>query len=277
MVGAAGVQAGVAPAVREIADRNNIGVLNTWAAKGLFPWNHPAHLGTIGLQAGDFALAGLTGAGACYDDIVLCGVGADELPRALLAGQPWRDVLPVDLAEQRLPVRSEPTARPALYFQLSAVCQPLYADESRPLNPALAASQLAALLPDNGLVSGDCCVSGFWLGRTIPTRVLGSVQLPTRPTPGFAATHAATARRTGRFAVAVVDHIDAATQVVLDRARDLVVEVWCADGDEPSADERAQRLHDAHATGGVHVLRLAIRSGDIDALIAVAGAPLWHP
>lgn len=273
VVGGAGVMAGVAPVVRDIAERTNIGVLNTWAAKGLFPWNHPAHLGTMGLQAGDLELAGLPG----FDDVVLCGVSDDELPRARLTahGVPWRDVEPGDLAALALPVRSVPTPHPPLYSELFAVCQPMFADDALPLNPARAAADLAAALPDGGVVCGDASRSGFWLGRTIPTRALGSVVLPTRAAPGFAAAQAALARRAGHFSVAVVDGIDPGTRSVIDRATDLVVEIW-GDGLEPvSSADRVERLLAADSSGGVHILEVGVRFGDIERLVAVAGAPLW--
>jgi hypothetical protein len=274
IAGAMAVQSGAAGALRNIAARTDIGVLNTWTAKGLFPWNHPAHLGTMGLQERDVELAHLSG----FDDVILCGVTDDELPRQRLSdlGVLWRDVSPSDIGDELLPIRSTPTPRPPLFDLIAAVCQPLYADESVPMNPARAASDLAAALPDNGVVCGDANRSGFWLGRSFPTRVLGSVQLPTRPIPGFAATQAAMARRTGRFGVAVVDRIDASTEAVMHRVVDLVVEVWTTDGPALDTTARAERLHRAHAAGGVQVIEVGLRFEGIDALVAVAGEPLWH-
>jgi hypothetical protein len=284
VVGGEGVQSGIAPVVRDIAERTDIGVFNTWTAKGLFAWNHPAHLGTIGLQAEDIALAGLGG----FDEVVLCGVDDAELPRAMLDahGVRWRDVLPGDLAELSLERRSEPTSRPALYVDLAAVVQPLYADASLPINPARIASDLAAVLPEGGVVAGDAGRSGFWIGRTFPTRVLGSVQLPSRPAPGFAAMQAVMARRTGRFSVAVVDGLDDATLAVIARAKDLVIEIWADAADvvdesavavaDVDADQRLRALADANRSGGVHVQRIVVRNSAIEALVAVAGAPLWE-
>ena len=273
VIGGAGIMAGVAPVIRDIAERTNIGVLNTWAAKGLFPWNHPAHLGTMGLQAGDIVLAGLAG----HDDVILCGVSEDELPRATLTalGVAWRDVLPGDLEALPLPRRGEPTPHPPLYSELFAVCQPLFADDTLPLNPARAAADLAAALPEGGVVCGDASRSGFWLGRTIPTRALGSVRLPTRVAPGFAVVQADQVRRAGHFSVAVVDSVDPGTRSILDRAVDLVVEIWSENGPPWSSTERVERLLAAHAGGGVHVLELGVRFDEIGRLVAVAGAPLW--
>ena len=273
VIGAGGIMAGIAPVIRDLAERTNIGVLNTWAAKGLFPWSHPAHLGTMGLQSGDVELAGLLD----HDDVILCGVSDEELPRGKLTalGVRWRDVLPGDLASLPLPIRSEPTPHPALYDALFAVCQPMFADDSLPLNPARAAADLAAALPAGGVVCGDASRSGFWLGRTIPTRDLGSVRLPTRPSPGFAAVQADLVRRTGHFSVAVVDGIDSGTRSVLDRAPDLLVEVWREGGPAMNSAERIERLLVAHDAGGVHVLEVGIRFDEIGRLVEVAGTPLW--
>ncbi len=275
VVGADAVQSGAAPVIRDIADRTLTGVVNTWAAKGLFPWNHPAHLGTIGLQADDAELAGLAG----FDDVVLCGVSNDELDRAELdhLGVRWRDVLPADIDAETFPMRAEPTPRPALYTDLAAVCGPLYTIDDTPLNPARAAADLAGALPDGGVVCADAGRSGFWIGRTFATRTLGSVQLPIRDAAGFAATQAAMARRLGRFSVAIVDAVDTGTQAVMSRASDLVVEVWTDDGSGEvlASQARLDRLLAAHDRGGAHVVRLEVDFSAIHALIAVAGAPRW--
>jgi len=59
-------------AVRRFAADTGLGVLNTYGVKGLFRWDDPAHLGTIGLQERDVELAGVLDA-----DLVL-GVGLDD-------------------------------------------------------------------------------------------------------------------------------------------------------------------------------------------------------
>ncbi len=275
VAGAALVHAGIAGVLRDLVERTDVGVFNSWAAKGLFPWNHPAHLGTIGLQADDIELCAL----ATFDDVVLCGVSDDELKRDDLthSGVRWRDVEPSDLDQLVLPEQIGLAPRPPLFDLLASACAPMYADESSPCSPPRAAADLAVALPPRGLVSADAGRSGFWLGRTFPTRELGSILLPTRAIPGFAATQAATARRTGRFSVAVTDRVDDATESVMQRATDLVIEVWSDDGEEIDTTERITRLTRANAAGGVHVLGLAVRFSDIDVLIGVAGAPLWHP
>lgn len=264
------VRDGMAGALRELARRTGTGVLNTWTAKGLFPWDSLAHLGTIGLQARDVELAGL----ADVDDVVLVGVDDGELPRRELdaAGVRWREVPTHAVGDLDVPVRTEPTPRPALYGALAAVCGPLYADDTLPSNPARAAADLAGWLPSGGVVCGEWDIAGFWLGRTFPTRELGSVALPSSPVPGFAATAAATARRAGRPSVAVVSSLGAATQAVLARTADLVVEVWTAEGPPLSSADRLARLDDLVAGGGRHVVELGIDLRPLAALEGVAGA-----
>ncbi|CAB4863101.1 unannotated protein [freshwater metagenome] len=275
IAGATLVHAGMAGVLRDLVDRTDIGVFNSWAAKGLFPWNHPAHLGTIGLQADDIKLAAL----ATFDDVVLCGISDDELPRQSLtaAGVRWRDVAPGELGAEPFTVRSAPTPRPPLFDLLAGACAPMYTDDSLPCNPARAAADLGTHLPAGAVVCGEASRSGFWLGRTYPTRELGSILLPTRRTPGFAATQAAIARRTGRFSVAVLDAIDEPTHHVMQRAKDLIIEVWSEQGPATTPTDRIRTLHQAHAAGGVHVIEIGVRLDEIDVLVAVAGAPLWHP
>ncbi|MBJ7366967.1 MAG: hypothetical protein JHC65_00750, partial [Ilumatobacteraceae bacterium] len=42
------VRDGVVHELRELVDKTQTGVFNSWAAKGLFQWDNPAHLGTMG-------------------------------------------------------------------------------------------------------------------------------------------------------------------------------------------------------------------------------------
>lgn len=293
VVGGGLVRAGAADALRELVARNGgIGVLNTFTAKGLFPWDSAAHLGTIGLQERDVELAGLAGRG-----VVEIGVDDGELPSGAVrsCAASWREIpahelIGADAAELGLADADQlghPPPRPPLYTRLSAALQPFYAAPGAPLNPARAAADLAGWLPYGASVAADAGRAGFFVGRTFPTRELASVQLPVHHVPGFAATRALTATRTGRTAVAVVDGIDEATQAALDRARRaadgaagsgcLVVEVWSSAGPRLGAAERLELLDEAVGRGGVHVLELGVDFGPtLDALVAVAGRPRWH-
>jgi hypothetical protein len=77
LAGGGVVRGGAVPALRELAAVGHLGVLNTWTAKGVFEWTSPHHLGTAGLQARDFELAGLSDAAL----VVACGVDPAEAPR----------------------------------------------------------------------------------------------------------------------------------------------------------------------------------------------------
>lgn len=275
LAGAGVVRDGVVEELRELVMRTQTGVFNTWAAKGLFQWDNPAHLGTIGLQRDDFALARLADA----DDVVVVGVDDAEISRAELStlGVRWRDVTTGDVRSLQLPHRDDFIERPPMYAHLAAVCQPMYADDSLPMNPARAAADLASWMPPESFVTADANIVGFWLGRTFPTRALGSVVLPVVPTPAFAATNALRAARIGQCALVVTDDVDDATTSVLDRAREIgvsmVVEVWKSDGPVLASDERLAQIADASDRGGVHVVEVGIDFTRLAELERVAGPP----
>jgi hypothetical protein len=275
--GGLGREGGV-DALREVVLRTDIGAFNTWTAKGLFPWDAPAHLGTIGLQERDVELAEL----ASFDDVVLVGVDTDELSREQLSDVRWRDVSPGDLLSLDLPVLAAPLERPALYGALAAVCQPMYGDDTTPLNPARAAADLSRWRHPDGLpvvVCGDADRAGFWLGRTFPTPWLGSIVLPATAVPGFAVTQAMLASRTRRFGIAVVGALDDAMTTIVERARTLgvsmIVEVWSDDGPVRTADERLAAFDAAARAGGVSVIETSVRYSAVAELIEVAGRPIW--
>lgn len=65
------IRAGACRALRDFAEQLNVPVLTTFMAKGAIPASHPLALGTIGLQAQDYAACGISGS-----DLVLC-IGYD--------------------------------------------------------------------------------------------------------------------------------------------------------------------------------------------------------
>lgn len=273
VAGSGVVRDGVVEELRDLSMRTQTGVFNTWAAKGLFQWENPAHLGTIGLQRDDFQLACLADA----DDVVFIGVDDVEVPRTEMSrlGVKWRVVETGDVRNLQLPVRGEVIARPPLYGMLAAVCQPLYVQESLPMNPARACADLAAWLPPESFVTADANIVAFWLGRTFPTRALGSVVLPTSVTPAFAATNVLRAARIGQQAVLATDHVDETTRSVLDRAAGLkvgmVVERWTAEGPPLSPEQRIAQLTDAVASGEVCIIDVGIDFSPRQELEKVAG------
>lgn len=237
--------------LRHLAVERRVGMLNTFAAKGLFAWNDPAHLGTIGLQERDLELAGLVDA-----DVVLVGVPASELAREWLdgVGARWTEVTVRELGRS-LGVNVEPTPRPPLYGALADVCGPLYGSQQSPMNPARAAADLAGWLPAGGVVAAHYDLAGFWLGRTFPTREVGSV-------------------RFGPDAHGVTLHVVSELDDALIESG-AVVEHWSSDGPALGPGERLDRLATALRSGRGAVLPLGVDWSPLAALVAVAGSPLW--
>ena len=183
------------------AERVGVAVVNTWGAKGVFRWDSPLHAGTAGLQARDFELAGL----GDVDVLVTCGLDPDEV-----TSTPWQgraEVLDVDPGElaglaASWPHPSAEPVRPRLYTELAAVVGPMYEDPSTP--PARARA-LAEQLPEGGLVVAPPGLAGYWVARTSPTTVPGSVVVPGSAEPGVAERIAARAAAAGRSTTFVTD------------------------------------------------------------------------
>lgn len=214
LVGPGVVRDGCVDGLRAFARQVGCGVVNTWGAKGVFAWDDPLHFGTAGLQARDFELAGL----GQVDVLVTSGLDADEV-----TSQPWLgraeviDVAPADLESIELDLPAGTTVRPALYTELAAVIGPMYA---APGSPPARAAALAAALPVDGLVVAEPGLVGFWLARTFPTAVSGSVLVPAAGGAAAAWSAAASAASAGRPVVLV-----AASRPTADLA-DVVLEVW---------------------------------------------------
>jgi len=238
--------------LRHLAVERRVGMLNTFAAKGLFAWNDPAHLGTIGLQERDLVLAGLVDA-----DVLLVGVPVSELARDWLdtVGARCTEVTAGELG-QLLRVNVEPTPRPPLYGALADVCRPLYGSQQLPMNPARAAADLAGWLPAGGVVAVGYDLAGFWLGRTFPTRELGSVRFGPDP-------HGVTLRVVAELDDALIES-------------GAVIEHWSSDGPTLGPDERLDRLAAAVRSGRGAVLPLGVDWSPLAAVVAVAGALLWE-
>ena len=197
------------------AARIGVAVVNTWGAKGVFRWDSPFHAGTAGLQARDFELAGL----GDVDLLVTSGLDLAEVTTT-----PWDgraevlDVDPAGLGELAASWPHPPAepVRPALYTELAAVVGPMYDDPSTP--PARARA-LSERLSDGGLVVGRPGLAGYWVARTWPTVVPGSVVVPSTTEPGVAeriASQAAAAGRPTTFVTDAPTAIDGVQVVVWD-------------------------------------------------------------
>ena len=171
------VRDGVVARLVEVAERTGLPVLNTWGAKGIFRWDSPYHAGTAGLQAEDFALAGLTEA-----EIVLAvGLDPAEAPPDRWAGpqvlevEPWQlDTLVLRWPEPDPPaprVATDSTSRspppwppptPPTRCRCRRRCRP---------RPGPAANRGA-------LVTAHPGPPVLWVARALPTTEPGSVVVP---------------------------------------------------------------------------------------------------
>ena len=274
VVAGPGVVPGGVGAVRAFAAATAVGVLNTYGAKGLFRWDDPAHLGTIGLQARDVELAGV------LDAEVVLAVGLDERELRVEALGPRAEVVePGGLAAWG--GRVHPMAPGRLYGELRAALLPLYDSDEVPLTPAAAAADLGACLPPGGLVCALPGTVGLWIARTLPTTELGSVHVPPDPDPAVAAGAAERAAAAGRPVVLVSPTpppapVTEALAVARADGLPLVVELWSsAPGarDTPPASRGARReaLVACLAGGGPHQLDTPVDLGLTSVLEAVAG------
>lgn len=224
-----GVMAGDAvSAVRALATKANIGVANSWGAKGLFEWQSPYHLGTVGLQERDFALCGF---GAC-DLILATGIDPEETPPHRWALAPVMEVAPFRFATIRVKPRAQRIQRPPLYERLAALVMPQYDSDRQPPPPGRRIAELKARLAPADRVAADAAtLAGFWVARAFPTTHLGSVIVPARAMPGFAAAAAvAGALRGCRVVGVTMGPMDEATAAVLEfaarRGVAVELEVW---------------------------------------------------
>jgi hypothetical protein len=220
LVGPGVVRDGAVDGLRRFAAAVGCGVVNTWGAKGVFVWDDPFHFGTAGLQALDFTLAGL----ADVEVLVTSGLDPQEVTR-----RPWEgraevvDVAPADLT-MAAGSRAWPAGsleRPALYRDLATVCGPLYASTASPPSAAKRAAALAGELPAGGLVVAEPGLVGFWVARTFPTSVPGSVCVPATGGPEAAWSAAIEAAVAGR-AVTLVSATTPPIEVRMSGVRSVV-------------------------------------------------------
>lgn len=273
IVGGDAIDAGAAPRVVAFARRTRTGVLNTWRAKGVFRFDDPAHLGTIGLQRDDLLLAGVASEHRGAPRVVLCGVADGELPAGLAAGLPdtVEEVAPDHLDDLEVNVHDSWPERPALYDALAAMCGPAYRASDVPLSPIRAVGDLAGWLPEGAVVAAGAGEPGFWLARAFPTRAPRTVLLPAHADPEFTATVAATASG-GVVVVCGPDDeaVPGGSGEAAPHGGWVVVERWLPDGPPMSPEARLDQLSAAVAAGGGEV-RVGVTLGRLDVVEEVAG------
>ena len=174
------VRSGVVTGLHALATSANLGVLNTWGAKGIFDWRSKHHLATAGLQRDDFELAGLGDA----DVVLTCGVDPAETPPSWAS----TDATVVDVPLGALSPLAERWHRPAdeiafppLRAGLGAATQAAWERTAAPLHPAVATRLLSAAVGRSGFIAATPGRAGFWVARTFPTTGLGTVSVPSTP------------------------------------------------------------------------------------------------
>jgi hypothetical protein len=276
------VRAGAVPGLHAVAASANLGVLNTWGAKGVFDWRSRHHLATAGLQAHDFELAGFGDA----DLILAIGVEPTEA-----GGERWRLAPAVEASPGALDALAGRWSRPLadipippLRAELARITQEGWAAAAAPLPPSLVTRHYGMVLGAGGLVAADPGIPGYWVARTFATTELGVVQVPADPAAdGFAVACALVARlRTPhRPVLAVVPSpLTDATRAALDAAARLgvavPVEAWDVGGEalDPDAHHArlAQLVHaDAPDPDAPLVAGLATDPRQLERMVGVAG------
>ena len=286
LVGPGVVRAGHLAGLRALAASMGCGVLNTYGAKGVFPWDDPHHFGTIGLQELDVELSGLADA----ELVITAGLDPTELAPERWSGsaqvlevEPWQ----LSTLAHHWPDPGPVPEPPPLYRALSGALADRYPSDDVPLSPARVVADLSAALPPGGLVAADPGVAGLWVGRAFPTCQPGSVVVSSVAIPGVAAALALAAALVDRPAVAVTtDPLDPTSEAMLDLARSwgrrLVVQVWTdRDGGDglassttnptTTATDHAARLAEALTRPGVQRLDVPVTFADTARLVDAAG------
>ena len=267
---------GVTPAVpglHALAAAADLGVLNTWGAKGVFDWRSRHHWATVGLQARDFELAGLADA----DLILAVGLDPREAPPDRWHLAPVLTMEPAAMgpaAEVCRRPRGD-LRMPPLRTGLAAVTQAGWESTSAPMAPSRVTRAYGAA----SLVAADPGTAGYWVARTFGTVTLGSVQVPADPAAlGFAPACALVARlrRPAQSALAVVDGPPAdVVGRVLEAAATLGVavplEVWDPAGPTLTADAHEERLRRLLVDERPAPVAIATDASQLDRMIDVAG------
>lgn len=218
-------------ALHRFAERAGLGVANTWGAKGVYAWDDPHHLGTVGLQRDDFTLLALDR----VDLVLAVGVDPLESPDAAI-GRPVLHVDPRHLDDLEVTVAAAPPERPPFFDAIASVVGPGYGSEDRPRHPARAVMDLKRGVPPGGIVTGEPGMVGFWIARAFPTDAPGQVVVPAWQRPGAAAAAALVAALGGRHATAVLPEPLDPTTAEVARIVDALevpvrIEPWGADVD----------------------------------------------
>ena len=262
---------GAIAGLNALASAADLGVVNTWGAKGIFDWRSIHHLATVGLQRDDAELAGVRDC-----DLLIC-TGVDDAEADPLLWRVAPDVIdvPTGMLSPLAEVWSRPRrgiTMPPLRDRLAGVTQRGWAATGTPIMPSQVTRTYGEIVAAGGTVAADPGVAGYWLARTLGTTRPGAVHVPAdADTAGFAVACAVVARRLNPDApaLAVVDDISPAAQQLLDRDGRVAVEVWSQDGEELDVDAHRARVWAIVRSGGV--ARVATNGTQLDDMVEAAG------
>jgi acetolactate synthase-1/2/3 large subunit len=183
------VRGGASPALREFARATGVRIAETFMAKGVVDADSPAALGTVGLQAKDYALAGFDDA-----DLVIA-IGYDLVEHAPKHWNPRRDkrivvidTVPAEIDANFVPdveligdiygvlARLADECRDALHPGGSSRLRDLVAgqldaaatDDAFPAHPARALLEIRRALRRDDLLISDVGLHKLWIGRVFP-------------------------------------------------------------------------------------------------------------
>lgn len=183
------VRGGAAPALREFARATGVRIAETFMAKGVVDADSPAALGTVGLQAKDYALAGFDDA-----DLVIA-IGYDLVEHAPKHWNPRRDkrivvidTVPAEIDANFVPdveligdiygvlARLAAECRDALHPGGSSRLRDLVSgqfeaaadDDAFPAHPARALLEIRRALRRDDLLISDVGLHKLWIGRIFP-------------------------------------------------------------------------------------------------------------
>jgi acetolactate synthase-1/2/3 large subunit len=192
------VRAGAAPALREFCRATGIAVAETFMGKGLVDYKDPKALGTVGLQARDYAMAG-------FDDAdVVITIGYDLVEHAPKHWNPRRDkkIVVVDsepaeidsyftpevelvgdiyhvltrLAEECRDVPhsgGSPRLRDVVLGRLAAARD----DDHFPMQPPRALYEIREALGPEDILISDVGLHKLWIGRMFPAHEPNTVMI----------------------------------------------------------------------------------------------------
>ncbi len=192
------VRAGAAPALREFARATGIQVAETFMGKGLLDYESPLSLGTVGLQANDYAMAGFEEA-----DVVIT-IGYDLVEHAPKHWNPKRDkrVICIDAVAAEVDANFQPEVELIgdVYHVLSRLAEECRAvphpggshrlrdvvlgrfeaakdDPQFPVQPPRALWEIRKALGHEDMLISDVGLHKLWIGRMFPAHEPNTVMI----------------------------------------------------------------------------------------------------